>query len=40
METWIKVGDFSPFSELVPQDCTFYNCPRKTGRGGLAAVFK
>lgn len=40
-ETWVKEGDSSPFSELIPHDYTFYNCPRKTGRGGgLAAVFK
>lgn len=24
-ETWVKEGDSSPFSELVPRDCTFYN---------------
>lgn len=40
-ETWTKVGDFSPFSELVPQNCSYFSFPRssKCG-GGLAAVFK
>ncbi len=23
-ETWIKVGDLSPFTELVPPDCDFF----------------
>lgn len=40
-ETWIKLGDLSPFTELVPQGCSFLNSPRLTGRdGGLATVFK
>ncbi len=40
-ETWLNVGDLSPFSELVPPECKFFNSPRTTGRGGgLASVFK
>lgn len=40
-ETLVKEGDSSPYSELVPQDCTFYNSPRINRHGGgLAAVFK
>ncbi len=35
------MGDLSPFSDLVPSNCTFINCPRTTGMGGgLASVFK
>ncbi len=40
-ETWLTLGDLSPFSDLVPSNCTFINCPRTTGMGGgLASVFK
>ncbi len=40
-ETWIKPGDLSPFTELVPQGCSFLNSPLLSGRGeGLATVFK
>ncbi len=40
-ETWTKEGDLSPFSELVPQNCSFLNTSRSSGRGGgLAVVFK
>ncbi len=40
-ETWIKPGDLSPFTELVPQGCSFLNSPRLSGRGGgLATVLK
>uniref|UniRef100_A0AAZ1XJ66 Reverse transcriptase domain-containing protein n=1 Tax=Oreochromis aureus TaxID=47969 RepID=A0AAZ1XJ66_OREAU len=40
-ETWISPGELSAFIELVPADCTFFNVPRASGRGGgLAAVFK
>ncbi len=40
-ETWIKVGDPSPFSDLVPAGCTFFNLPCSSGRGGgLAVIFK
>ncbi len=35
-ETWIKVGDRSPFSDLVPAGCTFFNLPR--WGGGLAVI--
>lgn len=31
-ETWVKVGDLSPYSELVPTDYCFYNSPRPLGR--------
>lgn len=37
-ETWMKVGDLSPYSELVPNDYCFYNSPRPVGRGGGLAV--
>ncbi len=37
-ETWIKVGDRSPFSDLVPAGCTFFNLPR--WGGGLAVILK
>lgn len=33
-ESWIKVGDLTPLSELVPANCTFFNSPRPNGRGG------
>lgn len=40
-ETWIKPVDLSPFTELVPQGCSFLNSPRLSGYGGgLATVFK
>lgn len=40
-ETWITSGDMSPFSELIPRDCNFYNTPCSSGRGGgLASIFK
>lgn len=39
-ETCIKDGDLSPFTELVPLNCTFFSTSRLSGRGGgLAAVF-
>lgn len=38
-ETWLN-DEPSPFSELVPPNCGFFNSPRTTGRGGgLATVF-
>lgn len=37
-ETWMKVGDLSPFSELVPADYYYYNGPRPAGRGGGLAI--
>lgn len=41
METWIGVGESSVFSEVVPLNCTYFNSPRLTGRGGgVAAIFK
>ena len=33
-ESWIKVGDLTPFADLIPSDCTFFNSPRLKGRGG------
>ncbi len=40
-ETWIKDCDLSPFNELVPADCSFFNTPRTSGRGGgIATVLK
>lgn len=40
-ETWQKPGDVSAFSELLPPSCSFFSCPRATGRGGgVASVFK
>uniref|UniRef100_A0A3B5PWL6 Reverse transcriptase domain-containing protein n=3 Tax=Xiphophorus maculatus TaxID=8083 RepID=A0A3B5PWL6_XIPMA len=40
-ETWLQEGQLSPFSELLPQNCTFINSPRQTGKGGgLATIFK
>ncbi len=40
-ETWIKVGDLSPFCDLVPAGCTFFNLPHSSGRGGgLAVILK
>lgn len=33
-ETWFTAGDLSPFSDLVPSNCTFINCPMTTGKGG------
>uniref|UniRef100_A0A8C2BTF1 Reverse transcriptase domain-containing protein n=1 Tax=Cyprinus carpio TaxID=7962 RepID=A0A8C2BTF1_CYPCA len=41
MESWIKVGDLTPFSDLIPDDCTFFNSPRPSGRGGgIATILK
>ncbi|MGL4932751.1 MAG: endonuclease/exonuclease/phosphatase family protein, partial [Aeromonas sp.] len=37
-ETWVKKGDLSPYSELVPADYCFYDAPRSTGRGGGLAI--
>lgn len=37
-ETWVKVGDLSPYSELVPTDYCFYNSPHPVGRGGELAI--
>lgn len=40
-ESWIKDGDLTPFSELVPVDCTFFSSPRQNRRGGgLVTVMK
>ena len=41
-ETWVSDGDASPFSELLPANCTYFNSPRITGQtgGGVATVFK
>lgn len=40
-EIWLKQGDNSLFSKLLPADYLFFNTPRLAGRGGgLATVFK
>lgn len=40
-ETWPCPGDLSPFSELLPSKCLFFNSPRTTGRGGgLVFIYK
>ncbi|XP_032366676.1 LOW QUALITY PROTEIN: uncharacterized protein LOC116685831 [Etheostoma spectabile] len=40
-ETWLKPGENSAFSELLPPGCSFVSTPRAAGRGGgLAAIFK
>ncbi|KAB5530630.1 hypothetical protein PHYPO_G00131520 [Pangasianodon hypophthalmus] len=40
-ETWLKVGDLTPMTELLPQGYSYYNSPRLTGRGGgLMSIFK
>ncbi|XP_013881019.1 uncharacterized protein LOC106530015 [Austrofundulus limnaeus] len=37
-ETWLRAGDFTPFSELLPPDCGFFSAPRSSGKGGGVAV--
>lgn len=40
-ESWTKVGDLTPFSELVPADCTFFNSPHPNRKGGgLVTILK
>ncbi len=40
-ETWLRVGESSVFSELLPNDCCYLNYPRTSGRGGgIAIVYK
>ncbi|XP_055015067.1 uncharacterized protein LOC129410609 [Boleophthalmus pectinirostris] len=40
-ETWLREGECSAFSELLPPGCTYFNSPRSSGKGGgLATVFK
>lgn len=40
-ETWLKPGDNSAFSELLPPGYSFLSTPRVSSRGGgLASVFK
>ena len=40
-ETWLKPGEISAFSELLPPSCSFSSTPRAAGRGGsLAAIYK
>ncbi len=38
-ESWITTGDLSPFSELLPPKCLFFNSPRKSGRGEAWSLF-
>lgn len=33
-ESWMKAGDLTPFADLVPADCTFFNSPCLCGQGG------
>lgn len=38
-ESWIKVGDLTPFADLIPTDCTFSNSPRPSrGGGGIVTI--
>jgi len=30
-ETWLNIGELSPFSELLLLDCTYFNSLRSTG---------
>ncbi|XP_042078658.1 uncharacterized protein LOC121814858 [Haplochromis burtoni] len=40
-ETWLRAGESSAFTDLLPDGCCFLNSPRISGRGGgLAVVFK
>lgn len=40
-ETWLKPGENSAFSELLPPGCSFFSTLRAAGRGGgVAAIFK
>ncbi len=40
-ETWIGAGECSALVELLPADCSYFNSPRTSGRGGgTATVFK
>lgn len=40
-ETWLKPGDNSAFSELLPPGYSFLSTPRVSSQGGgLASVFK
>lgn len=40
-ETWLNARELSVFSEVLPIDCTFFNSPRSSGRGGgVATIFK
>lgn len=40
-ETWLKVGDSSPLSELLPEGYVCFNSPRLSGRGGgLMTIYK
>ena len=39
-ETWLNVGDLSPFGDLCPPNFAFLNSPRTSGRGGgLATIY-
>lgn len=39
-ESWLTIGDLSPFSELLPTNCSFFNSPHTTGWGGdLASIY-
>lgn len=38
-ESWIKSGDLSPLSELIPLTLNFFYIPHLTGRGGGLVMF-
>ncbi|XP_076597184.1 uncharacterized protein LOC143326976 [Chaetodon auriga] len=40
-ETWISAGECSALVELLPADCSYFNSPRMSGRGGgTATIYK
>lgn len=40
-ETLLSVGELSPLSELVPQNCNIFSLPRTSGHsGGLATILR
>lgn len=40
-KTWIGTGDFTPYSELLPLDLSFFSTSHSSGNGGrVATVFK
>ena len=40
-ETWLSVGESRAFTELLPHDCSYFNSPWTSGRGGgIVTVYK
>uniref|UniRef100_A0A8C5AN71 Reverse transcriptase domain-containing protein n=1 Tax=Gadus morhua TaxID=8049 RepID=A0A8C5AN71_GADMO len=42
-ETWLSAGESGVFSDLLPDECSYFNSPRSSGRGrggGIATVYK